>query len=56
MTASNDITGDLIKTKLDSVKNYRDNYDMIFRGGFPGGKDGGKESEEGEKVREEPNS
>jgi len=31
MTASNDITGDLIKTKLDSVKNYRDNYDMIFK-------------------------
>lgn len=52
MTARNDVTGDLIQTKLDSVKNYRDNYDMIFRGG----KAGGKESEEGEKVREEPNS
>lgn len=50
MTARNDVTGDLIQTKLDSVKKYRDNYDMIFRSG----KDGAKESEEDEKVREEP--
>jgi len=28
MTAKNDVTGDLIKTK--SSKNYRDNYDRIF--------------------------
>ncbi len=30
MTASNDITGDLIQTKSPSQQ-YRDNYDSIFR-------------------------
>lgn len=31
MTATNDITGDSIKTKHNSDM-YRDNYDIIFRG------------------------
>ena len=30
-TAKNDVTGDLIKSKIGSSQKYADNYDAIFR-------------------------